>query len=131
MATTKKSSARTNSRAKPSKSRGAGSIERLNLDRIKIDRLNESLDAAQKALSDLQGDLGRGARDVAKNVSRLIRDARKDTAKLNRALVKDLGQLGQALTPGRNGAPRSSKKVPAKKTATKRAATKPSTARKS
>jgi hypothetical protein len=115
MATTKKSSARKspargNSKANQ-RSRSAGSL----------DRLNESLDAAQKALSDLQGDLGRGARDVAKNVSRLIRDARRDTAKLNRALVKDIGQLGQALTPGRDGASRGSKKKPVKRAATKRA----------
>jgi hypothetical protein len=113
MATTKKSPARSNSGVKQSKSRGAGSL----------DRLNESLDAAQKALTDLQGDLGRGARDVVKNLSRLIRDARKDTAKLNRALVKDLGQLGQALTPGGNGS-RTAKKAPAKRAATRRAPTK-------
>jgi hypothetical protein len=125
MATTKKSSARTTNKAKQSKGRGAASLDRLNLD-----RLNESLDAAQKALSDLQGDLGRGARDVAKNVSRLIRDARKDTAKLNKALVKDLGQLGQALTPGGNGATRANKKAPAKRTATKRTGTKRAPARK-
>jgi hypothetical protein len=106
MATTKKSSPRTNSRSKQSKSRGAGSL----------DRLNESLDAAQSALSDLQGDLGMGARAVVKNVRRLIRDARKDTAKLNRALVKDIGQLGQALTPGGNGS-RTRKKAPAKRAA--------------
>jgi hypothetical protein len=119
MATTKKSPSRANSRAKQSQRRGA----------VALDRLNESLDAAQKALAELQGDLGRGARDAVKNVSRLLRDARKDTAKLNRAVMKDLGQLGQALTPGRNGV-RSAKKSPAKKSATKRAGTKRATAAK-
>jgi hypothetical protein len=107
MATTKKSSARTGS-AKQSRRAGAGSL----------DRLNESLDAAQKALTDLQGDLGRGGRDIVKNVSRLIRDARRDTAKLNRALVKDLGQLGRALTPVTNS--RGTRKAPAKRAAAKR-----------
>ena len=115
MPATKKSSTPKNTKAKQSTSRGAGSL----------DRLNESLDAAQKALGDLQGDLGRGARDVAKNVSRLIRDARRDTAKLNRALVKDVGQLGRALTPARNNTTRTRKsaaKKPAKRTGTKRTA---------
>jgi hypothetical protein len=107
MATTKKSSARTIS-ANKSRRPGAGSL----------DRLNESLDAAQKALADLQGDLGRGGRDIVKNVSRLLKDARRDTAKLNRAVVKDLGQLGRALTPGTNS--RGGKKAPAKRTAAKR-----------
>jgi hypothetical protein len=107
MATTKKSSARTGS-AKQSRRPGAGSL----------DRLNESLDAAQKALGDLQGDLGRGGRDIVKNVNRLLRDARRDTAKLNRALVKDLGQLGRAITPGTNS--RTTRKSPAKRTSAKR-----------
>jgi hypothetical protein len=116
MATTKKSSARTSS-AKQSRRPGAGSL----------DRLNESLDAAQKAIGDLQGDLGRGGRDIVKNVSRLIRDARRDTAKLNRALVKDLGQLGRALTPGTDS--RTSRKSPAKRTAAKRTSAKRTTAK--
>jgi hypothetical protein len=117
---TKKSSTPRNSKAKQSNSRGA----------VSLDRLNDSLDAAQKALGDLQGDLGRGARDVVKNVSRLIRDARRDTAKLNRALVKDVGQLGRALTPARNGAKRTSKAT-AKKSTAKRASSKRAPARKS
>jgi hypothetical protein len=105
MATTRRSTARTN-RAKQS---GRGG-------RSPVDRLNESLEAAQKALSDMQGDLGRGARDMIKNVSRLVRDARRDTAKLNRALVKDLGQLGQALTPVGNGASRTRRRTAGRST---------------
>lgn len=112
MPATKKSPARAGSGAKQSKKGNAGAMERL----------NESLDAAQKALADLQGDLGRGARDMAKNVSRLVRDARRDTAKLNRAVVKDLGQLGSALTPGGNGTSRANRKAPAKKGGAKRTA---------
>jgi hypothetical protein len=118
MATTNKSSARTAS-AKQSRRPGAASF----------DRVNESLDAAQKALGDLQGDLGRGGRDIVKNVSRLIRDARRDTAKLNRALVKDLGQLGRALTPNTDS--RSGRKSPAKRTGAKRTAAKRTSAKRS
>jgi hypothetical protein len=116
MATTKKSPGRTGSGTQ-SRRPGAGSL----------DRLNESLDAAQKALGDLQGDLGRGGRDIVKNVSRLLRDARRDTAKLNRALVKDLGQLGRALTPATNS--RTTRKSPAKRTAAKRTAVKRTSAK--
>jgi hypothetical protein len=123
MPATRKSSARGASGTKQSKRSRPGAL----------DRLNESLDAAQKALGDLQGDLGRGARDMVKNVSRLVRDARRDTAKLNRAVMKDLGQLGQALTPGGNGA-RTNRRTttrraatPAKRTRTRRTTSTPNT----
>jgi hypothetical protein len=116
MATTKKSSSGSGS-AKGSRRPGAASL----------DRLNESLDAAQKALGEIQGDLGRGGRDIVKNVSRLLKDARRDTAKLNRALVKDIGQLGRALTPGTNSG--TARKSPTKRTATKRTAAKRTTAK--
>ena len=116
MATTKKSSSGSGS-AKGSRRPGAASL----------DRLNESLDAAQKALGEIQGDLGRGGRDIVKNVSRLLKDARRDTAKLNRALVKDIGQLGRALTPVTNS--RTTRKSPAKRTAAKRTAAKRSAKR--
>jgi hypothetical protein len=80
--------ARTSSR----KSTGAASL----------DRLNASLEAAQKALTDLSGNLGRGGRDLLKDVQKMVRDARRDTLRLNKALVADLDQLQKTVT-GRGG----------------------------
>jgi hypothetical protein len=87
-----------------------------------LDRLNASLEAAQKALTDLGGTLGRGGRDVLKDVQKLVRDARRDTLRLNKSLLADLNQLQKTVT-GRGGKPRASQKSrTTRKTATRKAA---------
>jgi len=87
-----------------------------------LDRLNASLEAAQKALADLGGTLGRGGRDLLKDVQKLVRDARRDTARLNKTLLADLGQLQKTVT-GRGARSRASQKSPTtRKTQTRKAA---------
>ena len=100
--------ARTSSR----KSTGAASL----------DRLNASLEAAQKALTDLGGSVGRGGRDLLKDVQKLVSDARRDTLRLNKSLLADLNQLQKTMT-GRGGRPRAGQKGrTTRKTATRKAA---------
>jgi hypothetical protein len=87
-----------------------------------LDRLNASLEAAQKALADLGGNLGRGGRDVLKDVQKLVRDARRDTVRLNKTLLADLDRLQKTVT-GRGVKPRASQKSRATpKTQTRKAA---------
>jgi hypothetical protein len=74
-----------------------------------LDRVNESLEATQKAISSLRGDLGTGASDLRKNLSRLVRDARRDVTKMNRAVRRDLERLQKDLA----GTP--AKKAPARR----------------
>jgi hypothetical protein len=93
MATTrKKSPARSRTtRARGSQKKGGHAA---------INRLNTSLDSANKAIGDLRGDLGRGGRDLVKNVEKLIKDARKEGEKLNKSLRAELDQLQERLRPG-------------------------------
>jgi hypothetical protein len=92
-----------------------------------LDRLNASLEAAQKALADLGGNLGRGGRDVLKDVQKLVRDARRDTVRLNKTLLADLDRIQKTVT-GRGGRSRASQKSRAtRKTATRKTASTAST----
>jgi ABC-type transporter Mla subunit MlaD len=108
-----KTTRRRSARARASrKSTGAASL----------DRLNASLEAAQKALTDLGDNLGRGGRDLLKDVQKMVRDARRDTLRLNKSLLTDLDQLQKAVT-GRGGRSQASKKSrTTRKVATRKAA---------
>jgi hypothetical protein len=87
-----------------------------------LDRLNASLEAAQKALTELGGNLGRGGRELLKDVQKLVRDARRDTGRLNKTLLADLDQLQKTVT-GRGSRPRASQKSrTTRKTATRKTA---------
>jgi hypothetical protein len=63
-----------------------------------LDRLEASLDAAQDAAKALRRDVGRGTRDMAKNVETMLTATRKDTRKLARAVRRDVGDLQRAVT---------------------------------
>jgi hypothetical protein len=87
-----------------------------------LDRLNASLEAAQKALADLGSNLGRGGRDVLKDVQKLVRDARRDTVRLNKTLLADLDRLQKTVT-GRGVRSRASQKSrTTRKTTTRKSA---------
>jgi hypothetical protein len=83
-----------------------------------LDRLGGSLDAAQDALKDLRRELGKGGRDVLKDLEVLVRDARKNLRGTTRTLVKDLEEVQKAAAGKRTTA---AKRAPAKRaTTTKR-----------
>ena len=66
--------------------------------------------------------LGRGGRDLLKDVRKLVRDARRDTGRLNKALIADMNQLQKSVT-GRAGRSQASQKSrTTRKTATRKAA---------
>jgi hypothetical protein len=115
MATQNRSTRRTSPRAIASASRKAGEAS--------LERLNASLEAAQKALSDLSAELGRGGRDLLKNAQRTVNDASRNARRLNKSLRTDLDKLQEAVTQGKR--PKSgtaSKAASTRRTATARKA---------
>jgi hypothetical protein len=63
-----------------------------------LDRLADSLEAAQKAGKALRGDLAKGSRDLLSEIERTMSATRKDVAKLNKAVRADLADLQKAVT---------------------------------
>jgi hypothetical protein len=104
-----KTTRKKSTRARTSSRKGTGAAS--------LDRLNASLEAAQKALTDLGGNLGRGGRDLLKDVQKLVRDTRR----LNKTLLADMDQL-QKTVAGSGGRSRASQKSrTTRKTATRKA----------
>ena len=73
-------------------------------------RLNRSLDAAQDALAELRKDtgrdVGRGARDLYKDLRTFISSARRDSGKLAKALQRDFEQAQKRLEGAQAAGPR-------------------------
>lgn len=68
-----------------------------------VDRLNEALEAAEKAAKALREDIGAGGRDLLRDVDRLISAARRDAAKLTQSVRGDLAELQKAIVKQPNG----------------------------
>jgi hypothetical protein len=85
-----------------------------------LNRLEKSIDAAQAALKDLRTELGRGGRDLVKDLDRTLTDARKNVRSLSKTVTKDLGKLQKAATTRRPTAARGGR-AGARKTTTKSA----------
>jgi hypothetical protein len=111
-----KATARTSTtgRGRPARTRGSAPL----------DRLGDSIDAAQHALKDLRGELSKGGRDLLKDLDALLRDARKNLRRARRTLTKDLEQVQRAAAGKRRPSPKRAppkRSVQARRTATKRA----------
>ena len=94
-----------------------------------LDRLNESIEAAEKALKDLRAEMSRGSRALLKDVDNTLRDARKSIRSIRREVAKELEDLQKAAT-GKAGARGTARKPAAKKPAAKKAAARKPAARK-
>jgi ABC-type transporter Mla subunit MlaD len=79
-----------------------------------LDRLDKSIDAAEGALKDLRSELGRGGRDLVKDLDRTLRDSRKNLRSLSRTVAK----LQRAATTGKTTAP-GGRRAGARKTTTR------------
>lgn len=77
-------------------------------DAHRLDRISQTLEAAQKDLAAIGGSVGTGVRDLRRDVSRLLRDARRDLHQMRRAMQRDLERLQKDLSsaapPKPNGA---------------------------
>jgi ABC-type transporter Mla subunit MlaD len=58
-----------------------------------LGRLNDSIEAAQAALTDLRSEMSRGSRDLLKDLDRTLRDARKNLGRTRRRIAKDLEEV--------------------------------------
>jgi hypothetical protein len=83
-----------------------------------LDRLDKSIDAAEGALKDLRSELGRGGRELVKELEKTLRDSRKNLRSLSRTVAKDIGKLQSAATTGKTTAPRG-RRAGARKTTTR------------
>jgi hypothetical protein len=96
MATTTRKPATTRKRssaAKATRPRADGDHARETLE-----RMADSLEAAQEAGKALRGDLGKGSRDLLREIERMMQATRKDVVKLNKAVRADLADLQKAVT---------------------------------
>lgn len=93
-----------------------------------LNRLEKSIDTAQSALKDLRTELGRGGRDLIRDLDKTLTDARKNLRSLSKTVAKDLEKIQQAATPRRPGAARG-RSTAARKTTTKRAGARKTTTR--
>ena len=82
-------SARTTGRGTARKTRSSGEKS--------LERVHDSIDAAQAALKDVRSEMNRGSRVLLKDVETTLRDARKHLRAVNRAVVNDLGEVQQAM----------------------------------
>src|SRR5437763_11632124 len=88
-----------------------------------LDRLTKSVDAAQDALKDLRGEMGRSGSGLLKDLDKQLKDARKSLRSSSKGVLKDLDDLQQKL-PGRGGAKKSTttrKSTSSRSTSTRKA----------
>src|SRR5688572_6629554 len=65
-----------------------------------ISRLEKSIDAAELALKDLRRELGRGGRDLVRDLEVILKDSRKNLRSLSRTMARDLGKVQRAAMRG-------------------------------
>ena len=61
-----------------------------------LERLQDSIDAAEVALKDLRGEMSRGSHELLTDVERTLKDARKNVRRASRAVAKDLEHVQKA-----------------------------------
>jgi hypothetical protein len=87
-----------------------------------LSRLEKSIDAAQAALKDLRTELGRGRRDLVKDLDKTLTDARKNLRSLSSTVAKDIEKLQKAATTRKPTPARRRRPSARKKTTTTRSA---------
>jgi ABC-type transporter Mla subunit MlaD len=71
-----------------------------------LGRLSDSIDAAERALTELRSGMSRRSRELLGDVDRTLRDARKNLRRTSRRIAKDLEQVQQAGRGKRKTTPR-------------------------
>lgn len=87
-----------------------------------LERVNDSIAAAQAALTDLRSEMSRGSRELLKDVETTLRDARKHLRNVSSHVSKDLEEVQHAVAGKRQPAKRktAARKTAARKTAAKK-----------
>ncbi len=63
-----------------------------------LPRVEKSIHAAEAALKDLRTELGRGGRDLVKDLDKTLKDARNNLSSLSKTIAKDVGKVQKAAT---------------------------------
>jgi cob(I)alamin adenosyltransferase len=66
-----------------------------------LDRLQASIEAAETALKDLQGEVSRNNRALLKDIGTTLKATRRNLNRSRRRIAKDLQQIQQALVKAR------------------------------
>lgn len=66
-----------------------------------LDRLQASIEVAETALRDLQGEVSRNSRALLKDIGTTLRATRRNLNRSRRRIAKDLEQIEQALVKGK------------------------------
>jgi len=78
---------------------------RAKADGRQLDRVMQSLEAAQKDLGAVGGSVGTGVRDLRRDATKMVRDARRDVLKMRRAVQRDLTRLHKDVGAAAQGKP--------------------------
>jgi hypothetical protein len=66
-----------------------------------LDRLQASIEAAETALTNLQGEVSRDSRDLLKDIGTTLKATRRNLTRSRRRIAKDLEQIEKALVKGK------------------------------
>jgi hypothetical protein len=69
-----------------------------------LDRLRASIEAAETALKDLQGEVSRDSRELLKDIGKTLKATQRNLTRSRRRIAKDLEQLEKALVKGKAAA---------------------------
>ena len=70
-----------------------------------LDRARASIEAAETALKNLQGEVSRDSRDLLKDVGKTLRTARRNLTRGRRQIVRDFEHMQDALVKGKSPGP--------------------------
>jgi topoisomerase IA-like protein len=66
-----------------------------------LDRLRASIEAAENALKDLQGEVSRDSRDLLKDIGKTLKATQRNLTRSRRRIAKDIEHLEHALVKGK------------------------------
>ena len=66
-----------------------------------LDRLRASIEAAETALKDLQGEVSRDSRELLKDIGKTLKATQRNLTRSRRRIAKDLEQIEKALMNGK------------------------------
>jgi hypothetical protein len=67
-----------------------------------LDRLRASIEAAETALKDLQGEVSRDSRDLLKDIGKTLKATQRNLTRSRRRIARDIEHLEHALVKGKS-----------------------------
>src|SRR3712207_3902836 len=98
---TRKTGGRRSTKSAASRARSTGS----NASQKTWNRLTKSIDTADDALKELRKELGKGGREVLKDLEKALKDSRKGARSAQRTAAKEAEKLQRVIVTGRKTKP--------------------------